>query len=85
MHFRCYTADPQNTHRPDYHPARKSYLASFTTSYLSQGQVKDVTLRRMAREEMADNVEMFELFTQVHFRPTCCSVALPPTCTCTCW
>jgi len=30
-----------------------------------QGQVLDVQLRRMARDEMADHVSMFELFTQV--------------------
>jgi len=30
-----------------------------------QGELNDVTLRRMARSEMADNVQMFELFTRV--------------------
>jgi hypothetical protein len=30
-----------------------------------QGQVLDVKLRRMARDEMADHVQMFELFTLV--------------------
>ena len=30
-----------------------------------QGEVRDVTLRRMARAELADHVRMFELFTRV--------------------
>ena len=30
-----------------------------------QGEVREVTLRRMARVDLADHVRMFELFTRV--------------------
>jgi hypothetical protein len=41
------------------------YVGSDWEYYYSQGDVVDVTLRRVKREEISDHVKMFELFTQV--------------------
>ena len=39
--------------------------ADIEAAYHVQGEVRDVTLRRMARVDLADHVQMFEMFTRV--------------------